>query len=114
AACTLAAIGLCIAAFALPDTPWLFIGAFCLAGLGIAAALPTFWQLPTLYLSPVAAAGGIALINSVGNLAGYLATYGFGWLVGTTGHYRIPLQVTAAVMLAAGLLVLLPQITARR
>ena len=48
--------------------------AHCIAGFGISASLPTFWNLPTAFLGP-AAAGGIAIINSVGNVSGYAAPH---------------------------------------
>lgn len=47
--------------------------AFCIAGFGIFACLPVFWTLPTVFLSGAAAAAGIAVINSRGNLAGLRA-----------------------------------------
>jgi ACS family tartrate transporter-like MFS transporter len=43
----------------------------CLAVMGVYGAFPVFWTLPTAFLTGTAAAAGIALINSVGNLAGY-------------------------------------------
>jgi hypothetical protein len=46
---------------------------------------PTFWPLPTAMLSGVAAAGGIALINAVGNLGGFLGPYMFGLIKDATG-----------------------------
>ena len=45
--------------------------AFSVAGFGIFGFLPVFWTLPTAFLSGAAAAGGIAIINSIGNLAGF-------------------------------------------
>lgn len=45
--------------------------ALCLAVMGVYGAFPVFWTLPTAFLTGTAAAAGIALINSVGNLAGY-------------------------------------------
>ena len=51
------------------------------AAAGIA---PTFWALPTAMLTGSAAAGGIALINAVGNLGGFLGPY----LMGLSGRNR--------------------------
>jgi hypothetical protein len=45
----------------------------CIAAVGMFAIAPLFWTLPTAFLSGTAAAGGIALINSIGNLAGFAA-----------------------------------------
>ena len=44
-----------------------------IAAVGMFAIAPLFWTLPTAFLSDTAAAGGIALINSIGNLAGFVA-----------------------------------------
>ena len=63
-------VGLVIAANA---GPGLAIAALCLTTAGIASAQPIFWTFPTNYLGGVAAAGGIAAINSVGNLGGFFA-----------------------------------------
>ena len=48
--------------------------------MAIMTALPLFWSLPTAFLAGTAAAAGIALINSLGNLAGFAAPYAVGWL----------------------------------
>jgi MFS family permease len=53
------------------DDPLLKMISLCLAGFGIFACLPVFWTLPTAFLSGAAAAAGIAVINSIGNLAGF-------------------------------------------
>src|SRR5205823_1878710 len=49
---------------------WLFLAGCCLAQAGMISMIPTFWVLPTSFLTGTAAAAGIALINSVGNLGG--------------------------------------------
>jgi ACS family tartrate transporter-like MFS transporter len=52
--------------------PWVFLAGLCLAQTGMMCMLPAFWTLPTAFLSGAAAAGGIALINSVANIGGAL------------------------------------------
>lgn len=47
--------------------------AFCIAAIGVVVVQPLFWTLPTAYLSGTAAASGIALIGSLGNLGGFVA-----------------------------------------
>jgi nitrate/nitrite transporter NarK len=74
--------------------------------IGVYAAIPVFWQLPTRLLSGVGAAAGIALINSFGNLAGFAAPYVTGWLEDLTGSFRTGLWVVAVLMVAAGLIAL--------
>lgn len=68
---TLAALG--IAASAMTSSLTLAVVAFCCAAIGFVSVQPLFWTLPTGYLGGVAAAGGIALINSIGNLGGFVA-----------------------------------------
>ena len=58
---------------ALADTPVLAIAGLSLAAIGFVAMQPIFWTLPTEYMTGFAAAAGIGLINSLGNLGGYLA-----------------------------------------
>jgi cyanate permease len=64
-----------------------------------------FWNLPTAFLSATAAAGGIAFINSVGNMSGYAAPQMVGLLRDLTGSYSIPMLVVGALVVVSGLLV---------
>ena len=66
------AVGIC-ASGALSDNPVLAIGGLSLAAIGFVAMQPIFWTLPTEYMTGYAAAAGIGLINSLGNLGGFLA-----------------------------------------
>jgi MFS transporter, ACS family, tartrate transporter len=59
--------------------------------MGSSAIAPTFWTLPTAMLSGTAAAGGIALINAVGNLGGFLGPYLMGSIRDATGSFTIGL-----------------------
>lgn len=54
--------------------------ALTMATIGILTTLPLFWSLPTAFLAGTGAAAGIALINSLGNLAGFISPYAVGWL----------------------------------
>jgi cyanate permease len=76
------------------------------AGFGIFGCLPVFWTLPTAFLCGPAAAGGIALINSIGNLAGFAGPYLVGHLKDTTGSYLPGLLSLAAGGLGAAIIVL--------
>lgn len=53
--------------------PWTKLAGLCVAQAGMMAVLPVFWALPPLFLGGVAAAAGIALINSVANIGGIIA-----------------------------------------
>src|SRR5438445_736111 len=78
-----------------------------IAAIGIFCTFAVFWTLPTAWLSGTAAAGGIALINSIGNLAGFGGPYLIGWVKEATGNTSTGLLVLSLLPLAAGLLVFL-------
>ena len=88
------------------DDPVLKMIAFSIAGFGIFASMPVFWTLPTAFLSGTAAAGGIAMINSIGNLAGFAGPYAMGWIKDSTGTYAGGLLALAAVGVIAMIIVL--------
>jgi MFS transporter, ACS family, tartrate transporter len=74
------------------------------AAIGMFCTFAVFWTLPTAWLSGTAAAGAIALINSIGNLAGFGGPYLIGWVKETTGNTSTGLLVLSLLPLAAGLL----------
>lgn len=86
---------------------WLAVAAFMLSTAGIYSACAVFWTMPRYILSGTAAATGIALINSIGNLAGYLGPVMMGWLKGSSGGYTTGIDSMAASMAAAGVLAFL-------
>ena len=67
--------GLSLIAAAYLGNPVVAALALTICAMGIYAGLPTFWTLPTGFLTGSAAAGGIALINSIGNLGGFVGPY---------------------------------------
>ena len=99
-----AAAGLFLASLPLPAG--VALAALALAVSGRWSAVAPFWGLSTAFLSGTAAAGAIALINSVGNLGGFAGPYIMGWLKDTTGDYRIGLRILALVMFLGGALAL--------
>ncbi len=98
------AIGL-IGAALLRD-PWLIILSFCVASAGIYGALAVFWALPTAILRGMAAAGGLAMLNSFANLGGYFGPDMMGWAKGQTGDYSLGLEVLAAFLVLAAVSVI--------
>ena len=62
-------------------------GIFCLAAVGLYGFFPAFWSLPGRFLSGTAAAASVGLINSVGNLGGYLGPFMVGRLAGKNGSF---------------------------
>ena len=87
--------------------PMLTLVALTLAAVGTFCTFGVFWTLPTAWLTGTAAAGGIALINSIGNLAGFGGPYLIGWVKESTGSTETGLLVLAVLPLIAGLLVFL-------
>ena len=86
-AAALAAMAIGIGAAAALDDPLLKMTALTIGGLGVFAALPVFWTVPTAILSGATAAAGIAAINSLGNLAGYVGPFIVGWIKDATGSF---------------------------
>jgi ACS family tartrate transporter-like MFS transporter len=83
------------------DDPTLKMLSLCVAGFGIFACLPVFWTLPTAFLSGAACAAGVAVINSIGNLAGFAGPFAMGWIKDHTGSYAGGLLLLAALGLMA-------------
>ena len=80
--------------------------ALSVSAIGIYAALPVFWTLPTAMLSGSAAAAGIALINSIGNVGGFLGPTLVGYVRDATGSYSASLWVLAVLILMSGIAVI--------
>src|SRR5580704_5790735 len=87
--------------------PVLAAVALTICAMGIFAALPIFWTLPTGFLTGSAAAGGIALINSIGSLGGFVGPYAIGWIKDATGETTLGLVVLAASSIMAGVVIFL-------
>jgi MFS family permease len=106
-ACLLCAAGLAACIFIGTAHPVWMTVALILGIMGQQSIAPTFWPLPTAMLSGIAAAGGIALINSVGNLGGFLGPYMFGAIKDATGGSDLValLAIAAAPVISAVVLV---------
>jgi MFS transporter, ACS family, tartrate transporter len=97
-ACLVAAIGL-VSAIVFTNF-WVSLLWITLALAGITSARAIFWTIPTRFLTGLAAAGGLAFINSIATLGGFVGPYAMGWLRDATGSF------SAGLMAMAGLLVL--------
>jgi MFS transporter, ACS family, tartrate transporter len=97
-ACMLAAAGLMLAGFA--GSVIAVLLALALVNIGISSAKPPLWSMPTLFLSGSAAAAGIATINAIGNLGGFVGPAMIGWIKDLTGSFQ------GGLFFVAGLLVL--------
>ncbi|RMM59926.1 Major facilitator transporter [Pseudomonas syringae pv. atrofaciens] len=99
------ATGLIIAAnFA--TLPIVAIIGLTIATMGALTSLPMFWPLPTALLSASVAAGGLALINSIGQMAGFLSPYLVGWIKDQTGSTTLALYALAALTIVGSLVAL--------
>ena len=76
---------------------------FSLALIGVTAARAIFWTIPTRFLTGVAAAGGLAFINSIATVGGFVGPSMMGWLKEFSGSYVVGLLAVAAIMVAATL-----------
>lgn len=105
-AAALGAASLVVIAVMLQQSAAVVLVALTLAIVGTMSAIPVFWQMPNRFLSGSAAAGGVALINSVANLAGFGAPFMLGMIKTQTGSLAPGLYVVAAVEACATLLIL--------
>ncbi|TCO44812.1 MFS transporter [Actinocrispum wychmicini] len=85
-------------------TPMLAFAAITVATMAAQTAKPLFWSLPTAYLAGVGAASGIALINSLGNAAGFVSPFAVGWIQDATGGNA---GLSIGVMISANALALI-------
>lgn len=95
-----------ITAFALSGSPVLSMVGLCAAAAGIISVQPVFWTLPTNYLAGTAAAGGIAFINSLGTLGGFVAPNVKTWVEMQTGSAAAGMSVLGISAFAGAVLVL--------
>jgi nitrate/nitrite transporter NarK len=80
-----------------------------IAASGVLSAGSMFWSLPTAFLGGVSAAAGIAAINSVGNLAGFVSPYVVGWLKDLTQSTEAGMYAVSAVLvIGAAVIVSIP------
>ncbi|CAG9200879.1 Putative metabolite transport protein NicT [Paraburkholderia tropica] len=100
-----AALGFCLCALSGNQIVPAMIG-LSLAAAGIISALPMFWALPTSFLGGTAAAAGIALINSTGNLAGFVSPSVMGWLKTETHSLTSGLYLVAGSLTLSAILIL--------
>ena len=87
-------------------SPFLSLGALSIAAAGIWGTFGPFWAMPPEFLSGTAAAGAIALINSIGNLGGFAGPYVVGMVKQTTHSFAGGMIVMAVSLVAAGMIAL--------
>ncbi len=111
--CLIGAAGFVLTVLA-PQTATASLLTLSLAAFGIWGALGPFWTMPTAFLRGTAAAGGIAIVNSIGNIGGFAGPFLIGWVRDTTGSFEGGLLTLAAVLvIGAGIALSLPASPAR-
>jgi MFS transporter, ACS family, tartrate transporter len=103
--CIIGAAGFVLTVIA-PQTLVVSLATLSIAAFGIWGTLGPFWTMPTAFLRGTAAAGGIALVNSVGNVGGFVGPMIVGWVRDTTGQFSAGLLVLAAALVVGALVVL--------
>ena len=94
-------VALAVAAVGLVGVAWFHgsywaIAAMAIVAVGSYGSRPSFWPMPSMFLTGAAAAAGIALINSIGNLGGYVGPFIVGWIKDSTGSFQMGLYFLAA------------------
>jgi MFS transporter, ACS family, tartrate transporter len=95
------------AASAYVASPLLGIVCLSIAVMGIIAGYTVFWVVPGTFLTGAAVAGGIALVNSMGNIGGFIAPFTIGWIKQTTGSFTDALLVLAGAMAVSSVIAFL-------
>jgi MFS family permease len=103
--CMVTALGLAMTAMAGGNTLYAMAG-LILATAGASSAQASFWTLPASFLGGAAAAAGIALVNSLGNIAGFASTFLVGWMTDLTHSTSASLYFFAGLLATGGLLIL--------
>ncbi len=103
--CVVACLGFVMAGGA--TTALMIIVALVIANIGISAAKAPLWAMPSMFLSGAGAAAGIAMINSVGNLGGFVGPFVIGWLKNVTGSYAAGLYVVGATLAVSAVVTLM-------
>lgn len=94
------------------NSPATTIAVITVTACSIFAALPNFWTLPSRFLTGAAAAAGIALINTMGNVAGFAAGFVTGWLKDLSGSYVLSMFLVGGLMLGSAVLMVVLSRTA--
>ena len=100
ASCALSACGF-LGAILFSGNFWLSVAMMALAITGINGARAIFWTIPPRFLTGMAAAGGLAFINSIGTTGGFVGPYVMGWLTDETGSFNAGLLAMSGFLILA-------------
>jgi MFS family permease len=101
--CALSACGF-LGAILFSGTFWVQVLMMALAVTGINGARAIFWTIPPRFLTGMAAAGGLAFINSIGTTGGFVGPYVMGWLTDETGSFNAGLLAMSGFLILATVL----------
>jgi ACS family tartrate transporter-like MFS transporter len=110
--CVVACVGFVLAGNAM--TALFVVLSLVVVNVGISSAKAPLWAMPSTFLSGAGAAAGIAMINSLGNLGGFVGPFAIGWLKNRTGGYAAGLYVVAATLAVSAVVTLLLARNTRR
>ena len=113
AAMLLGAAGLVVGSLVTASVTLSFV-ALCVAAVGIWSSYGAFWAMPNAILGGTAAAGGLALVNSFGNIGAAVSPAAIGWARERTGAFTVPLLLLAGSLVLAAILALLTVRSAAR
>jgi MFS transporter, ACS family, tartrate transporter len=99
-----ASIGFVLAAFG--SSPAVVLVGLIIGSAGITGGSPSVWALPAILLTGTASAAGLALINSVGSIGGFVGPFVIGWVRDVTGSFTVALLLMAGVLTATAFVVL--------
>jgi nitrate/nitrite transporter NarK len=102
----IASLGLGLSA-AYGASTWAAVFAATVGVMGIMSTITIYWSVPTALLAGTASAGGIALVNSFGNLAGFLSPYMLGYIKDATKSLALGLYSLAALVVLGAILVVI-------
>lgn len=103
-----AALGTFLSTF---GSPWWGVAAMCIAAIGFKGAASVFWPVAQQGMDTKIVAAGIALVNSLGNLGGFVAPTAFGFVEQITGSTSLALNgLSVASLIAAGLAMLIGRV----
>ena len=102
AAASLGGCGFLLAAWA-GNSYWA-LAAMCIATMGTYGSRPTMWPMPSQFLTGASAAVGIALINSIGNLGGYVGPFVVGWIKDSTKSFEMGVYFLAGCAFSSALI----------
>jgi ACS family tartrate transporter-like MFS transporter len=101
--CALSASGF-LGAILFAGNFWVSVAAMAIAITGINGARAIFWTSPPRFLTGMAAAGGLAFINSIGTTGGFVGPYVMGWLTDETGSFSAGLLAMSGFLVLAAVL----------